>query len=261
MHDPRTVLITGASSGLGAALARAYAQPGVALALTGRDPARLATVAADCAARGARTVTASFDVVDSDRLRDWIGEIDRQSPLDLVIANAGVSAQTSGRGETAAQTRRIFAINVDGVINTVEPVLAPMIARGRGQIAIMSSLASFRSFPGTAAYCASKAAIRLWGEGLRVELAPKGVAVSVICPGFVRTPLTDTNDFPMPFLMEPEPAARLIVARLARNRGRIAFPWPMYVGARLLAALPPAVGDFLAARAREKANRYGGAAR
>ena len=130
----------------------------------------------------------------------------------------------------------------------IEPLIARMTARGRGQIALMSSLASFVVRPGTEGYCASKAAVRVWGEGLRQRLGSKGVAVSVICPGFVDTPLTRRNRFPMPMLMAVEPAALLIKARLARDQARIAFPWPLYLGARLAGLLPLDVQRLATAR-------------
>jgi short-subunit dehydrogenase len=118
-----------------------------------------------------------------------------------------------------------------------------MLARGRGQLALMSSLAGFRGMPSAPAYCASKAAVRSYGEGLRGRLLDQGVAVSVICPGFVRTPLTARNPFPMPFLVEPERAAAIIKAGLARRRARIAFPRRLYFAVRLLDALPVALTD------------------
>jgi short-subunit dehydrogenase len=127
-----------------------------------------------------------------------------------------------------------------------------MTARGHGQIALMASLAAFHGFPGAPAYCASKAAVRVWGEALRGEYAAKGVGVSVICPGYVKTPMTDANDFPMPFLMSPERAASIIMRGLARNKARIAFPWPMYAAIRLIAALPPGLTDPLFARLPKK---------
>jgi short-subunit dehydrogenase len=116
----------------------------------------------------------------------------------------------------------------------------------------MSSLAAFRGFPGAPAYCASKAAVRIWGEALRGHLAGDGIAVSVICPGYVKTPLTDVNKFPMPMLMDSARAARIVRRGLARNRARIAFPWPMYALVRLVAALPPGLIDPLLRRLPEK---------
>jgi len=249
---PNSILITGGSSGLGAALARAYAAPDVCLALTGRNADRLAAVAKDCTARGAEVNIAAIDVLERERLADWIDARAVAAPLDLLIANAGISAGTGGDGENEAQTRGILAANVDGVVNTVMAALPPMRARRHGQIAIMSSLAAFRGFPGAPAYCASKAAVRVWGEALRGQLTGDGVAVTVICPGYIKTPMTAVNRFPMPLLMESEKAAHIIRRGLARNKARIAFPWPTYALVRILAALPPGLIDPLLRRLPEK---------
>jgi short-subunit dehydrogenase len=242
MRNPGSILITGASSGIGAALAREYAGADRTLFLGGRSEDRLAAVGAECQTRGAIVETAAIDVVDGDAVAQWIVRSDDRAPLNLVIANAGVSAGTGAAGEPLDQARRIMAINVDGIINTVHPALERFTQRpgsvDRGQIAIMSSLASFRGFAGAPAYCASKAAIRNYGEGLRNAYAGAGIGVSVICPGFVRSGMTDQNDFPMPFLMDTDRAARIIRRGLERNRGRIAFPWQMYAAAWLVQALP-----------------------
>lgn len=253
MRHPRSILITGASSGIGAALALLYAEPGASLFLSGRSRPRLDEVATGCTACGASVVTAAIDVVERSAIAEWVAACDAAAPLDLVIANAGISAGTGTLGETIEQARSILAVNVDGVVNTVMPAIAPMQRRRSGQIALMSSLASFRGFPGAPAYCASKAAIRVWGESLRGELRADGIGVSVICPGFVISRMTATNQFPMPFLVSPERAARIIRRGLAQNRARIAFPWPSYVGAWLLGALPPALTDPLMRRLPKKA--------
>jgi NAD(P)-dependent dehydrogenase (short-subunit alcohol dehydrogenase family) len=210
--------------------------------------------------------TAALDIRDRAAVAAWITGLDRRHPIDLVIANAGISggtdsgaigagtgAGTEGAGNAEGadwgdSVRRIMAANVDGVFNTILPLLPAMVARRRGQVAIMSSLAGFRGLPGSAAYGASKAAVRVFGEGLRGELAPFGVEVSVICPGFVRTPMTDLNRCPMPFLMTAEHAAALIRHRLTGNPARIAFPGPMAALAWLLAALPAAWVDRLVRR-------------
>lgn len=238
----KTILITGASSGLGEALALAYAGPDIRLCLGGRDPDRLARVAEACRAKGAEAYCRTLDVADAEAMAAWIDEVERMGPLDMVIANAGLSGGTAA-GEPEDQVRRIFAVNVNGVVNTVLPAVEPMRARRRGQIVIMASLAGFRGFASAPAYCASKAAVRVWGEGLRGWLARDGVGVTVICPGFVRTRMTAVNRFPMPFLMDTENAARLMKRAIDANRARFAYPWPLTALVWLLAALPPAWTD------------------
>jgi short-subunit dehydrogenase len=245
VRDPRSILITGASSGLGEALARAYARSGVLLALIGRNAERLSRVAAACRAQGATVAETTLDVATAPEFKGWLLDIDRSHALDLVIANAGISGGTGLGEESADQVDSIIAVNVHGVVKTVAPLIPALTARRRGQIALMSSLASFRGFPGAPTYCATKAWVRVWGEGLRVELARQGIEVSVICPGFVDTRMTQVNRFPMPFLMTAERAARIIVRGLAHNRGRIAFPWQMYALSWLLATQPPALSDAL----------------
>lgn len=245
-------MITGASSGIGEALALEYAAPGCALALSGRDTDRLAAVAASCRERGADVSEQVLDVVDEHAVAAWVDETDDRRPLDLVVANAGISGGTAGGGEAAAQARAIFRTNLDGVLNTVHPAADRMRPRRRGQIAIISSLAAFRGFPGAPAYSGSKAAVRVYGEALRGALAEDGVAVTVVCPGYVRSRMTAANDFPMPLLMDSDRAARIIRRGLARNRPRIAFPWPVYAAAWLLGALPPLLVDPLMARLPKK---------
>jgi short-subunit dehydrogenase len=249
-REPRSVLITGASSGIGAALAEAYARPGVRLFLAGRDAARLDAVAARCTA--AEVETRVLDVTDAAAMARWIAEADAEAPLGLVIANAGISGGTAGGGEGEAQVRRIFAVNLDGVLNTLWPVIPAMRARRSGQLAIVSSVAGFRGIPGSPAYSASKAAVLAYGDALRGELHADGVHVAVICPGYVVSRMTDANDFPMPWLMPAEKAAGIIKRRLARGKGRIVFPWPMLWTVRVLQALPIALTDPLLRRLPKK---------
>ncbi len=244
--------MTGASGGLGSALALEYAAPGRTLFLFGRDADRLNRAAAAVEAKGAAARVHRLDVTDADAMADVLSSIDAATPIDLVIANAGISAGTHGGAESAAQTRAVFAVNLDGVLNTVLPLLPAMRTRRHGQIAIISSVAGFRGIPGAPAYCASKAAVRAWGEGLRGEAAADGIGVSVVCPGFVETAMTGVNGFPMPFLMRPARAARIIREGLERNRGRITFPWPMAVVGWLLRALPDPWLDALARRLPRK---------
>ena len=252
IRPPLSILLTGASSGIGAALAREYASPDVTLFLGGRDGPRLAAVAETCDDAGACSIVEAVDVTDRDAMADWITRCDARRALDLVIANAGVSAGSGYTGEEAEQVRYIFRVNVDGVFNTVLPAMQMMVSRGHGQLAVMSSLAGFRGFPGAPAYCASKAAVRLWGEGQRVWLRQHNVRLSVICPGFVETPMSRDNPYPMPFLMDADRAARLIRKGLERTRARIAFPWQTSWLVGLLAVLPPSITDRLLARMPSK---------
>jgi short-subunit dehydrogenase len=239
------VLITGASSGIGAALARHYASNGVALHLLGRSSERLREVANDCRAKGAEVKTAIIDVADAEAMKAYIEKADAAQPLDLVIANAGVSTGSFLGRETLEQAQAVFDINVQGVLNTVHPILPRMLDRGAGQIAVMSSLASIRPLSTAPAYSASKAAVRFYGEALRGVAGPRGVRVNVICPGWITTPLTDKNDFPMPFIMTPERAAERIACGLRANKARIAFPRRLYFPLRVLSILPDFCSDAI----------------
>jgi short-subunit dehydrogenase len=252
MRNPRAILITGGSSGLGEGLALAYAAPGVFLAISGRNEERLASVAQACREKGAEVEAENVNVGDADSMRRWIERVDGAHALDLVVANAGIGAGTGRGGEPAAQVREVFAINVDGVFNTILPAAERMRTRRRGQIAIMSSLAGFRGFSGAPAYSASKAAVKVYGEALRGDLAAAGIEVSVICPGFVKSRMTARNKFPMPFLMETGRAVRIIQRGLAANRSRIAFPLPLYMAVWLIASLPPRLTDLFVRRLPKK---------
>ena len=251
-QPPRSILITGASSGIGEGLARLYAAPGVFLALSGRDGGRLGDVADACRKAGADVAAETMDVTDRAAMTVWVRSVDERHPLDLVIANAGISAGTSGTGDGDEQARDIFAVNLAGVINTIHPVLPALRRRGGGQIALMSSIAAFRGLPGTPAYAASKAAVKSYGEGLRPLLVDDGVRVSVVCPGFVESRMTAVNKFPMPFIMTAAKSARIIRRGLARNKARIVFPWPMHLMMWLLGTLPPAWVDPILRRAPRK---------
>ncbi len=245
------VLITGASSGIGRALALALAAPGTVLHLGGRDPARLEAVAAACRALGATALPQRIDVRDAAATAGWIGGAGR---LDLAIANAGISGGTFGGGETAAQTRAIFAVNLDGMLNTALPALDAMRAQApgadgvRGRIAVIASIAAFIAAPGAPAYGASKAAADAWTVGTAPMARRFGVRLTSVCPGFIRTPMTAGNRYAMPGLMDAERAAGIILRGIAIGRVRIAFPWWMAALARSIGALPPGLtGRLLAA--------------
>ena len=241
-----SILITGASSGIGAAIAVECARCGAkTLFLCGRNEGRLAEVAEACRTAGANTVRADVvDVTDAKATADWIAACDATEPLGLVFANAG---RGTGK-ESTENVRETFALNVGGVVNTVLPAIERFRARkAGGQIAITASIAGYAPLPGCPSYAATKAGMKSWGLSLRGFLRPEGIKVNVICPGFVRSRLTDRNTCPMPFFMEAPNAARIIVDRVVRNVGLIAFPWPMRFAVWLLSLLPWRLSEAIAA--------------
>jgi NAD(P)-dependent dehydrogenase (short-subunit alcohol dehydrogenase family) len=236
-----SVLLTGASSGIGRALAEACAAPGVTLHLSGRHSQRLAAVADACRARGATVWTQVIDVRDAAAVARWIGGL---GPLDLVVANAGI-APGPGEAETEPETRAVFATNLDGVLNTVLPAIEKLAAQPpgpaglRGRIAVIASIAAFVPSSISPAYGASKAAVDAWTVASAPAARRRGVALTSICPGFIRTPMTARFSFPMPGLMSPERAAEVILRGIEAGRVRVAFPWWMALGARIGGLLPP----------------------
>lgn len=245
----KNILITGASSGIGRGLALLYALPDARLLLTGRDVTRLNAVAELCRAKGATVDICPVCVTERAAFEKEILSWDDQHPIDLVIANAGISG---GASTNEQLFRNIMDINLTGTFNTVNPLIPRMIARKAGHIVLMSSMAGFRGMPNAPAYSVSKVAVRAYGESLRPLLKSKGVRLSVVCPGFIKTPLTDRNPFPMPFLMTAEEAALRIKKGIDANKARIAFPWPMYLIARSIALLPLYIGDFILSKAPKK---------
>ncbi|HIF58610.1 MAG TPA: SDR family NAD(P)-dependent oxidoreductase [Rhodospirillales bacterium] len=238
MSKFRSILITGASSGIGRALAKGLAGPGIFLAISGRTASDLHKVSKQCQARGAAVIEKIVDVTDQSAMKNWIEEIDDTQPLDLVIANAGVSTSTSGEVEKSLQQRRMLDINVFGVLNTIEPILPRMAIRQTGSIALMSSLAGFNGMPSAPGYSASKAWVRSYGEGLRGKFLSEGIRISVVCPGFVKSRITQQNTFTMPFLMDAQLAANIILKGLEKDKVRIAFPLSLYAAILFLSVLP-----------------------
>ncbi len=253
----RGILITGASSGIGTALALACATPGTRLHLSGRDPARTAAVSARCRLAGADVDDRVIDVRDAAAMAAWI---ESAGPLDLVVANAGMGGGSDdGRPESAAQVRALFDVNLIGALNTVLPAMGRMILQPpddqgiRGRIAVMASIAAFVPGPGAATYCASKAALDRWTIATGHHARAQGIWMTSVCPGYVRTAMTADNRFPMPGLMDPDSAARIILDGVEAGRRRIAFPWWMAAAARLVGSLPPAWSTALLAAPPGKA--------
>jgi short-subunit dehydrogenase len=243
----RVVIVTGASSGLGAALAEAYAGPSVTLGVLGRDGVRLSAVAGRCEAKGARVEVAAKDVTDAVAVSAWLGEFDREHAVDLVIANAGTSAgpEPDAASEGVDLATHQIRVNLLGAIHTVEPLLPAMCRRGRGRVALVASIAAYRGLPNSPGYCASKAGLRAYAEALRPRLAPRGVGVTIVCPGFFSSPMTDRFDGPTPFLLSAAAAARKVKRAIDRGRGRAAFPWPLVFGLRFCDLAPAPIGDAI----------------
>lgn len=248
--NPRSILITGASSGIGAALARHYAAADVTLFICGRDQQRLDDVATQCRTRGASVGTWLGNVTDEAGLKDWILACDEQRPLNLVIANAGIalgSNEVEGLHRAAVDS---FHINVNGVFNTIHPALEVMSRRRpypvhNAQVAVMSSVMGYAGMARSPAYSSSKAAVKHYGQALRGAFRGMGIGVSVICPGYVASALTSRNTSYMPFLISADKAADIIARGLARNKARITFPWQMVLLTRLAVNLPGFLEDRL----------------
>lgn len=247
----RGILITGASSGIGEAVAMECARRGArALFLCGRDKGRLAAVKAACLALGVASAKAeAVDVVDADAMERWMRRCDAECPLGVVFANAG-----RGTGcETSENVRKTFELNMMGVVNTVLPAIEMFRKRGSGgQIVLTASIAGYAPLAGCPSYAGTKAGVKNWGLSLRGFLRSEGIKVNVVCPGFVRSRITERNTCPMPFFMEAPKAARVIVERVRRNSGLIAFPWPMRFAVWVLSLLPWRVAEAIGRTLPEK---------
>jgi short-subunit dehydrogenase len=250
------VFVTGASSGIGQALARHYAARGSILGLVAR---RQDALQALCGELGTQCASYAVDVRDAQGMReaacDFLG---RFGAADIVIGNAGVSAGTlTDRAEDQAVFQEILEINVTGLFNTFQPFLASMRGARRGTLVGIASVAGFRGLPGAGAYSASKAAARTYLESLRVELHGTGVRVVTISPGYIGTPMTQKNPYPMPFLLSADEAARRMARAIGRRAAHSVIPWQMGLAGIVLRALPPALYDRLFARAPHKPRRGG----
>jgi short-subunit dehydrogenase len=247
----QVAVVTGASSGIGRALARALAAEGAKVGLIARRKEQLDALAGEIAAAGGTAAAAAADVGDRGQVRDAVEEVrQRLGPVDLMVANAGVGAPTLVDPMNVGDVEKMLRVNVLGVVYAVDAVLPEMLHRGRGHVAAVSSLAAYKGLPGESAYCASKAAVNTFLEGLRIQLRGRGVSVTTVCPGFVLTPMTEINDFDMPWLLQPDQAARRIVRALRRKKAVYNFPWQMSLLMKLTAWLP----DWLMARSMQTYN-------
>ncbi|HWI87528.1 MAG TPA: SDR family NAD(P)-dependent oxidoreductase [Sphingomonas sp.] len=242
-----SIMITGASSGLGAGLAKDYAAPGIRLVLSARDGARLEETARACRDKGASVVTGLFDVGEAEPLGAWLVEQDAAVPFDLVIAAAGVSGGTGEGDEPEGVSVAAMQVraNLLGTIHTIEPLLPRMIARGHGHVALIASTAALRGLPYSPAYSASKAGVRTYGEALRALLRPQGVTVTVVVPGFFDTPMTDRWKGPTPFMLSLDKMVAAIRKGLDARRARIVVPRLLAFGCQMADLMPAALGDAI----------------
>jgi short-subunit dehydrogenase len=224
----QVAVVTGASSGIGHALARALAAEGCKVGLVARRPELLASLADTIRGSGGIAEHAVADIGEREQTLKAIGDLaGRLGPVDLLVANAGVGAPTVLEPFNVGDVEKMFRVNVLGVVYSLEAVLPAMLERGRGHVAAISSLAGYKGLPGEWGYTASKAAVNNVMEGLRIQLRGKGIAVTTICPGFVATPMTEVNQFKMPWLLTADAAARHIVRALRRRKKVYNFPWQM----------------------------------
>ncbi|MEQ8821982.1 MAG: SDR family NAD(P)-dependent oxidoreductase [Sumerlaeia bacterium] len=243
----RVIWITGASSGIGAACARLFAKEGARIALSARSGDKLAQLADEIG--GGDCLVLPFDVTDREANHRAVAAIrERFGGLDTAFFNAGTWKPMDLPHFDPRDFDKTFQVNVMGMVNGIEAALPELEKSERGHLVGMSSSVAYRGIPRAEAYCASKAATRALLQALRCQLKPRGVPVSIVLPGFVKSPLTETNDFDMPFLMETEDAARKIAIGMARYRGEIAFPWQMIAIFRLLALLPDSLYTSMMAK-------------
>lgn len=279
-----TVLISGASSGVGESIAYECIRRGAkTLFLGGRNAVRLAAVAERCRAlsievsracdhtcgRGISAAEKDFivhtslvDVTDETAAREWINRANAIAPLELVFANAGVATGE----ETEVNIRTTFATNVGGVLNVSLPAIAVFrknqsrlsaVTTSRYHLVLTASIAGYAPLPTCPSYSATKSCVKTWGLAMRGMLKREGINVSVLCPGFIRSRMTDVNTCPMPFFMEADKAARIILDRVSRNVGLIAFPWPMRFSVWVLSCLPARLTEFIASLLPAKIKRQG----
>jgi short-subunit dehydrogenase len=245
----KTVMITGASSGIGKGLALEVAARGARLGLVARRQELLDEVVAAVQSRGGRAIAVAADVRDAEAMKAAAERIRTElGPIDILIANAGIGTSSHISELDPNHVANVMSINVVGAANSVAAVMPQMVERGQGQLVAISSLAAYRGVPKSAAYCASKAAMSAYFESVRIDLRGTGVGVTIIHPGFIKTPLTAGRKAQMPYLMELDYAVAKIVSAIEQGRKSIAFPWQLATIVRAGMLMPVFMYDWIAAR-------------
>ena len=244
MNHYKNIIITGASSGIGKALAIEYSQNCHNLLLIGRNINNLKITKQQCH-KNCNIILAKADVKNFQDTNKYINSFDNDFPVDLIIANAGISAGTGTKGENLAQLKEIYDINIYGVINCIYPLIDKMRQRETGHIAIMSSMSAFTPIPSAPAYSSSKQCVSFLGLALKQDLKKSKVKLSVIYPGFIKTPMTDANKFKMPLLMDVEKAAKKIMKDLSKNKTKIIFPKRIYYITRIFNLFPSIIKQII----------------
>jgi short-subunit dehydrogenase len=252
----QVAIVTGASSGIGWELARQLAADGARVGLLARRRSELETLAGIIEAAGGVAAIAMVDVTDRDQVESGIDSLrEALGPVDLLIASAGVGMPTLLDPVNLDDIEAMFLVNVLGVVYSFAAVLPEMMIRRCGRLAAVSSLAAYLALPGESGYCASKAAVNTYLAGLRTQLRGHGITVTTLCPGFVQTPMTAGNSFPMPGLLSADEAARRMLRAVARGRSIQNFPWTTSTLVRLCASLPDWAKSRLMASYNEDAAR------
>lgn len=239
----KTVFITGATSGIGFGLAESYLQQACRVIITGRTEEKLEQAKQKLAEYSDTLIVKLIDVRDEEKMKNYLLEIDNLYQIDMIIANAGISAGVSGNSDFSSVAKEIFDINVYGVFNSVHPLIERMQQRKKGHIVLISSMSAFFGLTSAIFYASSKAAIKSYGEGLRILMLDYNIDVSTVFPGFVESNITRSNKFKMPFFMDTPKAVSIITKKLNAKKGYISFPKKMQLLVYIISILPFALRE------------------